>query len=442
MSTVETRPEKTSTLTLTRVARYVESFSCDGPSCPDSCCSGWPIEVDGATHAQWQTLRLHKDGPPLAAHLQPRSDEDRDAGKDARLQRTPAGDCLMLADDRLCAVHSTLGEEALPLVCHLFPRSLAQIKGETSMFLSLACPQAARLALADAQAMDMVLPRQPLAGRLPELILPAAGAANRLEEFISAAPADGIHAAGPLLADAAQRLLSAPELTVWQAWALYWQKAWGVLEAVLDNADRHAALEQLAALQLLAGASAGRLAAARLAQDNFVGQALPMPKRAATALFIAHHWARKVQARYGNALRNHPRTLVNAMTPFGAIDDDLAHPATFAACERYERGLREWFEPFDNAHPHLLKNYLRNRLAVHDFPRSGSKWFGPDLMCEQLDLDVLRVFLVGQALIKRSEFGLEDYVVLVQAFTRYVTPPMRTARLEGRQTQVPGSPGS
>lgn len=438
MSTLDTRPEKVATPTLTRVARYVESFACDGPSCPDSCCSGWPIAVDDATHAKWQTIRLHRDGPPLAARLQPRSDEDRDAGRQALVQRTPTGDCVLLADDKLCQVHTTLGEEALPLVCHVFPRDLVQIRGQTSLFLSLACPQAARLALADAQAMDMVPPHRQLAGRLPVLMLPAAGAANSLDEFVAAAPADGIHAAGPLLADAAQRLLRAPELTVWEGWALYWQKAQGVLDAVLDNADRHAALEQLTALQALAGDSSGRLAAARRAQNDFVGEALPMPRRAASALFTAYHWARKVQSQYGDALRAHPRTLVDAMTPFGVIDDDdLSRPATIAACERFEQGLREWFEPFDNAHPHLLKNYLVNRLAGHDFPRSGSKGFGADLVCEQLDLDVLRVFLVGQALIKRSEFAVADCVVLVQAFTRYVTPAMRTARRKARQASLP-----
>jgi lysine-N-methylase len=411
---------------LTSVPRYLNSFSCLGSTCPDTCCGGWKIEVDKATHQSWQTIRLHKDAPPLAASTQPaRADPQHAEGARVVLEQTPTGHCVLLTQDKLCPVHMQLGEAALPLVCHTYPRGLVQMGEQTSMVLTLSCPQAARLALADAEAMDRVPPRQQPSGRLPALRSSHRDAATTTRQF-AASPLDGVTAAAPMLADAAHRLIRAPELTVWQAWALYWQHAVGVLTALESNADKRAAAEQLAALQQLSRQSEGLLPAAQLAEENFVARALPMPARLDNALRFAHDWARGVQEKYGDTGR-HNRTpalsLPHAMAPFG-LGDEPTSDALAIAGDLHERGRRDWFEPFDHAHPHLLKNYLQNRLALRNFPRGETRQFGEELVYEMMDLDALRVFLVGQALTKRSEFGIDDYVVLVQAYTRYVVNPM------------------
>jgi lysine-N-methylase len=411
---------------LTSVPRYLASFSCLGPTCPDTCCGGWNVHVDEATHERWQTIRLHKDAPPLASSTRPvRADERHGAGVRALLEKTPTDHCVLLTQDKLCPVHANLGEAALPLVCHTFPRGLVQMGEQTSMFLTLSCPQAARLALADAQAMDMVPPREQPAGRLPALRASHSSAAATVDEF-AASPLDGITAAAPMLADAARRLIRAPELTVWQAWALYWQNAVGILVALQSTSDKRAAAEQLAALQQLSRQREGLLPAARLAEETFVAKVLPMPARLGNALRFARDWAHTVQEKYGGAEHQNltpALSLPHAMTPFG-LGDDPAELALAAACECHERGLRKWFEPFDEAHPHLLKNHLLNRLALRNFPRCDTRQFGAELAYEMMDLDALRVFLVGQALIKRSEFGIGDYVALVQAYTRYVVNPI------------------
>jgi lysine-N-methylase len=411
---------------LTSVPRYLASFTCVGPSCPDTCCSGWNIHVDAATNERWQTIRLHEDGPPLAARTrQVRADENHGDGVSALVHRAPGGDCAWLTDEKLCAVQSQLGETALPLTCHTYPRSLVKTVEHVSMFLSLGCPQAARLALADARAMDMVPPQQQPAGRLPALQSPHGEALATLDQF-AASTSDGIHAAADMLAQAAQGLMRAPELTVWQAWALYWQKAMGVLAALTSGSDKRAAAEQLCALQQLARRSEGLLPTAKLAEESFVARALPMPGRLDDAFGYACDIARGVQNKFSDPKRKtltQALALSHAMAPY-ELGDNPEPAAMAAARERYEHARREWFEPFDNSHRHLLKNHLRNRLALRGFPRCGMQRFGEELAHEAMDLDVLRVFLVGQAMAKRSEFGIDDYVVLVQAFTRHVVHPM------------------
>ncbi len=411
---------------LTSVPRYLASFSCLGSTCPDTCCGGWNIHVDEATHERWQTIRLHQDAPPLAASTQPvLADEHHGDGARALVKKTSDGHCVLLTDDKLCPVHTKLGDEALPLVCHTFPRGLVKMGEQTSMVLTLSCPQAARLVLADAKAMDRVAPQQQPAGRLPALRSSHRDAATTIEQF-AASPLDGITAAAPMLADAARRLIRAPELTVWQAWALYWHKAIGISAALMSNPDKLEAAEQLAALHRLSKQSEGRLPAAKLAEETFVAKALPMPGRLENAVRFAHDWARNVRDKHGASAGRAltpALSLPHAMTPLG-LTDEPTQQAIAAACQRHEQGRCEWFEPFDHAHPHLLKNYLQNRLALRNFPRSDTRQFGEELVHEMLDLDSLRVFLVGQALTKRSEFGIDDYVVLVQAYTRYVVNPM------------------
>jgi hypothetical protein len=43
------------------------------------------------------------------------------------------------------------------------------------------------------------------------------------------------------------------------------------------------------------------------------------------------------------------------------------------------------------------------------------------ILCE---CTILSLFLIGQALTQRGEFGIDDYAVMVQAFTRHVTHPV------------------
>jgi lysine-N-methylase len=411
---------------LTSVPRYLASFSCNGPSCPDSCCSGWNIHLDAATHQKWQTIRLVDNGPPLASRTRPPpADQAGDADSVAMMERTPSGDCTWLGSDKLCVVQSALGESALPLVCHTYPRGVTATQDGASMFLSLGCPQAARLALADAKALDMVPAQRQPTDRLPPPSSPHTSAVATIDQF-AVSSADGIHAAADMLAQAALRLIRSPQLTVWQAWALYWRHAVGFLAALTSEPNRQSAAEQLRALEHLSRREEGLQAAAELAERTFVAKALPMPTRLHAALRYTADAARRVDSEF-----NHPRrtthtqalALVHAMAPFG-LDEDPSPTDLEAASRLYQQGLRQWFEPFDNAHPHLLKNHLLNRLLLRNFPVSGAARFGEEVAHETMDLDALRVLLVGQALTKRSEFGIDDYVVLVQAFTRHVAHPM------------------
>jgi lysine-N-methylase len=362
-------------------------------------------------------MTMARGGPPLAAHTRAvRPDEQHGAGHPALIARTPAGTCPLLSPDLLCSVHAEHGEDALPRVCHTYPRGLVRTGHEVSMFLSLGCPEAARLALADPEAMDMVPAQTQPSGRLP-VLRQHRGLGLATSEELADPEVDGVEAAATVFMDAARRLLRDPRLTVWQAWALYWQKAIETLHA-FKTEPRPAFTSKLGELSALSDLGENLVQMTQIAQSAFVAKLLPPASRLKNAMSYACDVVSQVNRRFDTPVRQTVRqalALPNALALLGIME---------AAREVYEAANRKWFEPFDNAHPHLLKNHLLNRLALRNFPANGVDHFAQELAHEAMDLDVLRVFLVGQALVKQERFGIDDYVLLVQTFTRYIVPAM------------------
>jgi lysine-N-methylase len=393
------------------VPRYVQSFACIGPACSDTCCSGWSVPLDRETYQSWQTIQVHAAGTSLTARTRAaHADEKIGTGDCAVLEQTPEGACTWLTDEKLCAVQARCGEDALPLVCHTYPRQRARAQDRVSMYLNLGCPEAARLALSDPAAMDMVTAADPVSIRPPPMReRRSAGLAGSAE--CADASLDAVEAAAELLADAARSMICTPLLTPWQALALYWHAISSIVTN--DPAEKAQEIEKITAVQRLAREESELLEAARAA-EKFVSDLLySIPD----LLQTARMWARAL-LRKARPTQKHS-ALTQILSTFDLSADGDAPPSD-ASCETYLQALGQWFEPFDAAHPHLLKNFLLNRLGILNFPVSGRSGILNELAKEALHMQMLRVFLVGRAHVKQEAFGVDDYIEVVQAYTRYV----------------------
>jgi Fe-S-cluster containining protein len=130
-----------------RALSFHAGYRCRGSG---ACCTaGWPIVVEPAVE---ERLRLAvRDGrlapaPAGRRHLVARP--GLPDGARAVLAADEAGRCSFLRDDRRCAVHAGLGEEALPVACRQFPRLVTLTPLGASVTLSHFCPTAADLLLA------------------------------------------------------------------------------------------------------------------------------------------------------------------------------------------------------------------------------------------------------------------------------------------------------
>lgn len=136
--------------------RYVSLFRCIGADCADTCCSGWDISLDqktfeayrnpGKLHLPALTRRLENK---IRVHLPSPSRE-----KYADMINDPCTDHCPALEEGLCAIQRDFGEDKLANTCFDYPRYTRQFSGNIEQTLTLSCPEAARLALLQADAFD------------------------------------------------------------------------------------------------------------------------------------------------------------------------------------------------------------------------------------------------------------------------------------------------
>ena len=296
--------------------RYMREFSCTGPACPDSCCAGWRIPVDRSTVERWHALGERELRQALASHTSvlAAAEAAKEAGDTvAHLEQRPNGACVLLADDGLCSVQNRHGHALLPSVCQAYPRKQVQIGARTAVYATLGCPEAARLALTDPSALDL---------------LDAQGLVRPIE---------------------AQTEPSATTV--------------------------HAARRQF--------------------------EGLPVSERV--------HWALEAARIVAEMGIGSPASQVLAQSLAG-FDRTSDGALSAHGLQQFIHAEQAWFEPFDRAHPHLMQNYLRNALGLGGRPA----------MDIAMAMALIRICLVGRAHLQRHTFGVDDYVAVVQAHSRYV----------------------
>ncbi len=130
-----------------RMPAYFRQFQCTCGACPDTCCRDWSIALEPETAAFYRTV----DGP-LGADLTRAMAADGDGACLA----LAGGLCPMLDGDGLCRIQRQLGEARLSQSCRLYPRFAEEYGALREWCLTMACPEAARLLLADAAPVQLV----------------------------------------------------------------------------------------------------------------------------------------------------------------------------------------------------------------------------------------------------------------------------------------------
>lgn len=134
-------------------ARYMTRFRCLAGDCEATCCGGGVIPVEESNHRH---LTVLAQGDRDALGLLERGIERTPHGPGfARIRFDDAGECGMRDDAGLCRIHQRFGHDALFEVCATYPRYASQVDDEVELFGTLACPEAARLALLADDAFEL-----------------------------------------------------------------------------------------------------------------------------------------------------------------------------------------------------------------------------------------------------------------------------------------------
>lgn len=125
---------------------YYDKFKCIANRCTDSCCKDWDVVVDSDTEDFYNSV--HSE---LGEKIRRLTVTDGDGD---RIFVSQNSRCPFWNSDMLCDIYIGLGEEHLCKTCKDFPRVTADFSDFSEHFLSFACPEAARLILAEDNAYE------------------------------------------------------------------------------------------------------------------------------------------------------------------------------------------------------------------------------------------------------------------------------------------------
>lgn len=139
---------------LNQSAAFVGNFRCVGGACIDTCCSGWNVSIDKATH-----YRYKKSAKAEISEIAKSSIKKIKSGRSAShfsvIKNRENGDCPFMTSCGWCKVQTEMGEQALSKTCNTYPRIITKCGGETYISASLSCPEAARLCLENEHSADL-----------------------------------------------------------------------------------------------------------------------------------------------------------------------------------------------------------------------------------------------------------------------------------------------
>ena len=130
--------------------RYADDFRCIASRCEENCCEGWGVYIDKATYKKYRATPALRRAAAEHIELVPGA---RDNFQYARMKFTAENRCPFLAADKLCSIQKQHGGEFLSKTCSRYPRALVRFDGSMQKALYLSCPEAARLVLMSPQLL-------------------------------------------------------------------------------------------------------------------------------------------------------------------------------------------------------------------------------------------------------------------------------------------------
>ncbi len=377
--------------------QYAKTFRCIGSECEDTCCHGFAVAIDQATYQRYE--RSPKFQPLLKTHFVAITPHPTEAAY-ARIQLTPEFKCPFLTAERLCGIQQEHGSDYLSEMCLSYPRASRRIDGLIEKALYLSCPEAARLVLLN-----------------PNLLTPERGAAGGRSPYLQFLQ----------MGARAVRTNANPHQFLWEIRGLtlllirersypLWQRLF-ILGVLCQRLNEVIARRENALIPQLLQNFAHLILEGRL-RSVMDG----IPETGSQAALVMEVIRRHRAMQMGEP----------ALVRFRECVEDFLKGIGFEDSSALEAGVRNlaearrmYYEPFMQAHPFVLENYLANHVFKTRFPFGvNARGEANNPQTEFLVMSVLYAaingLLTGMAGFYREKFGTAHVVKLAQSFSKAV----------------------
>jgi lysine-N-methylase len=370
---------------------YAHQFSCVGPACPDTCCSGWRVDVDKTTYKKMQMLPNDQESTQIKSYFQ--INPEGDTLRYAFINMDSTGGCPVQSAEGLCNIQSRFGEDFLSKTCRTYPRQISHAGEGVEMYLQLSCPEAARLCLES----DAPAALSPLTLDIPK------GKPLTTSGGFSTSPgkkSDPITGVFWLLRDLIADLSQRTDMPLWEVVVLV-----GIVCERLKRRFSESPAPRSDEIELI-------VLEAKLA-------ALDGSFHRDVAIILPEERVLGMRAIYTQVLTNERLKLASSYRGkfFDLVAEAFKGYNTFMDTKASSTYVWSDQNPIVEK---ALRNYLRNEVGLQAFPNLKD----PDLL-QQWRRIVIRYSLVsfylqGLSKFHKEEFGMGHAVALVQGFSKAV----------------------
>jgi lysine-N-methylase len=370
---------------------YMRDFSCIGPACEDTCCSGWRIDIDQEAYEAY----THTDNPnvkPLLQYVQ-RNEASTFDGNYAEIRLKPDYSCPFLSEDRLCIVHLNLGEKYLSNLCATFPRLTNIVDEAYEKSATVACPEIARLALLNPKGITFTTIREPIDSRhtITGIVKPGAEKPSRrgrryfpeLREFT--------------IQILQNRTYSLPDRLI--ILGLFYSK----LQDYIASGD----------IEEIPGCIASY---AKLIESGAIMESLPRFTSSITTQMQLLRRLIDVRLFKGVKSDRYLQCLMATLSGLEYTNESLRDESV----DLYMKAYHDYYRPFMAEHEYILENYLVNYTFKNLIPRIRRQDAFADYALLIVNYALIKFHLIGMAGNYKEAFGTDHVIMLIQSFSKIV----------------------
>jgi len=388
---------------------YLNEFKCIGPQCPDTCCSGWQVNIDKNTYKKIKLLPKNA----LSEKINSSITLDSTNSSYAKIKMNENNTCPLLdEEDMLCGVQKSLGSEYLSSTCRDYPRKYTGWGVDTQVIASLSCPEAARLCLSNEKKWE--IEKQPLAIPIGKKVPYTAGISANL--IISQ---NLIHRKHKEIRDFSIKVLQDRSLEIWQRLLLLGLTCERI-DALADKGIEKNSENELEGLLLQARLAMLDGSFAKQTNGLASGQNTIIAKQVFVRMMTDIRMMMAIKGSEIRINRAFSECITDVFTGLDYQDEDHKGNA-----ERLSAAAIA-FHNFEKEHPNFLENFLCNTVGIEVFPmgKLGANKLPKKTTDQLIDIlisySMVRFYLIGMQAYYKEKFTIEHCIKLVYSFAKTI----------------------